>query len=56
MNDVTALPNGTIVIRNSRHPDGPAITCTREEWLAFLGGVKNGEFDLDDNGNWLNPA
>ena len=27
--------------------DGPALHFTREEWTAFVAGVKAGEFDVD---------
>jgi hypothetical protein len=32
-------------MRNSRHPDGPALVYTRAELAAFLAGAKDGEFD-----------
>jgi hypothetical protein len=34
-----------ILIRDSKHPDGPVLEYTREEWIAFLDGAKKGEFD-----------
>jgi hypothetical protein len=34
-----------VAIRNSRDPDGPALVYTRDEVAAFLGGVRDGEFD-----------
>ena len=40
-----ALPDGDIVVRNSRHPSGPALVYTRAEISAFMAGVKDGEFD-----------
>jgi hypothetical protein len=43
--EVAELPGGTIAVRNSRHPSGPALIYTRAEIAAFLTGVKNGEFD-----------
>jgi hypothetical protein len=43
--EVAALPDGAIAVRNSRHPSGPALVYTRAEVSAFLGGVKDGEFD-----------
>jgi Domain of unknown function (DUF397) len=43
--EVAELPGGTIAVRNSRHPSGPALIYTRSEITAFLTGVKNGEFD-----------
>jgi len=43
--EVAELPGGEIAVRNSRHPAGPALICTRAEVAAFLAGVKQGEFD-----------
>ncbi len=51
--EVAAAPEGThfdgkpiaVLVRNGRDPKGPALAYTREEWEAFLGGVKKGEFD-----------
>ena len=43
--EVTRLPSGAIGVRNSRHPEGPVNWFTRDEWAAFLDGVKKGEFD-----------
>jgi hypothetical protein len=43
--EVAELPDGSIGIRNSRHPSGPALVYTRAEITAFLVGAKNGEFD-----------
>ncbi|MGO9079791.1 MAG: DUF397 domain-containing protein [Streptosporangiaceae bacterium] len=42
--EVAFLPDGTIAMRNSRHPDGPSLVFTRAEWDAFLGGARDGEF------------
>jgi uncharacterized protein DUF397 len=36
-----------IAVRDSRHPDGPALIFTPAEWEAFTAGVRDGEFDLD---------
>jgi hypothetical protein len=33
------------LIRDSKDPDGPALAFTPSEWNAFVGGVKDGEFD-----------
>lgn len=35
-----------IYVRNSRDPLGVAPWFTREEWAAFVDGVKKGEFDF----------
>jgi hypothetical protein len=38
-------PGGPVAVRNSRHPDGPALLYTRAEIRALILGVKDGEFD-----------
>ena len=43
--EVASLPGGAIGVRNSRDSAGPVLRFTPEEWHAFLGGVRNGEFD-----------
>ena len=43
--EAAALPDGSVAVRNSREPDGPALVYTRSEIAAFLAGVRNGEFD-----------
>jgi hypothetical protein len=37
---------GIIAVRDSKQPDGPALLFTLAEWDAFVGGVRDGEFDL----------
>ena len=37
---------GRVAVRHSRHPDGPVVVYTPAEWAAFVGGVKDGEFDF----------
>ena len=44
--EVAFLPAGEVALRNSRHPDGPALVFTRAEWDAFLGGARDGEFGV----------
>ncbi|MBB5786032.1 DUF397 domain-containing protein [Jiangella mangrovi] len=44
--EVAPLPTGTIAVRNSRHPDGPALIFTPDEMTAFVDGAKAGEFDV----------
>jgi hypothetical protein len=34
-----------ICVRNSRDPEGPVLRFTKQEWTAFVAGVKAGEFD-----------
>jgi uncharacterized protein DUF397 len=43
--EVADLPGGGVGVRNSRHSDGPVLRFTADEWDAFLGGVRFGEFD-----------
>ena len=37
--------DGMIIVGNSRRADGPFLSYTRDEWVAFLDGAKKGEFD-----------
>ncbi|MFW6720905.1 DUF397 domain-containing protein [Streptomyces sp. MAR4 CNY-716] len=39
------LPDGSIALRQSTDPTGPALVYTREEMVAFLEGAKNGQAD-----------
>lgn len=43
--EVANHPDGGVAVRNSRHPEGPVLRFTPDEWHAFLGGTRNGEFD-----------
>lgn len=43
--EFAALEDGTVAMRNSRDPQGPAIIYTRAEIGALLAGAKDGEFD-----------
>ncbi|MEU3963221.1 DUF397 domain-containing protein [Streptomyces buecherae] len=43
--ELASLPEGEIAMRNSRHPDGPALVFTKAELRAFLDGAKGSEFD-----------
>lgn len=42
--EVAPLRDGGVAVRNSRHPDGPALVFTAAEWDAFLSGALDGEF------------
>jgi hypothetical protein len=35
-----------IAMRDSKHPDKPALIFTPAEWEAFTAGVRDGEFDI----------
>lgn len=43
--EVAELPDGGAMVRDSKNPDGPALSFTAGEWAAFRKGVKSGEFD-----------
>jgi hypothetical protein len=43
--EVAELPDGSVAVRNSRYPGGPALIYTPAEITAFLLGAKDGEFD-----------
>ncbi|MGI5274709.1 DUF397 domain-containing protein [Nonomuraea sp. CA-218870] len=41
------LPDGSVLMRDGKDPDGPTLRFTYGEWCAFVAGVVAGEFDLD---------
>lgn len=41
-----AFVDDAILLRDSKHPDGSVLVFTQAEWDAFVGGAKDGEFDL----------
>ncbi len=43
--EAARLCDGHIGVRDSKDPDGAVLRFTPAEWIAFLGGVRNGEFD-----------
>jgi hypothetical protein len=43
--EVASLPGGQIGVRDSKDTAGPVLRFTSAEWQAFIGGVRNGEFD-----------
>lgn len=43
--EVASLAEGSVAVRNSRDPHGPALIYTPAEVAAFLAGAKEGEFD-----------
>lgn len=36
---------GIVAVRDTKDPDGVALTFSRAAWRAFLAGVRAGEFD-----------
>lgn len=43
--EVAGLTGSEVGVRNSRNAARAVLCFTPEEWDAFLGGVRNGEFD-----------
>ncbi|MEU6113765.1 DUF397 domain-containing protein [Streptomyces sp. NPDC047117] len=43
--EVAELGGGAVAMRDSRHPERGDLRFTAEEWTAFCGGVRDGEFD-----------
>jgi hypothetical protein len=43
--EVADLTPGIIGVRDSKDPEGAVLRFTPGEWKAFVGGVRNGEFD-----------
>ena len=43
--EVAGLTGEAIRVRDSKNPRGAALTFSAAEWDAFIGGVRNGEFD-----------
>ncbi|WP_067508236.1 DUF397 domain-containing protein [Actinoplanes sp. TFC3] len=42
----TGLADGAVAVRDTKDREGGTLLFTRGEWEAFLGGAKDGEFDL----------
>lgn len=43
--EMAKLPDGSVAVRNSRHPAGPALVYTKAEIRALIMGAKEGDFD-----------
>lgn len=39
------------VMHDPSQPDAGKLYFTQDEWDAFVAGVRDGEFDLDEDGN-----
>jgi hypothetical protein len=44
--EVATNLSGIVAVRHSKRPDAEVIIYTEAEWDAFIGGAKDGEFDL----------
>ena len=45
--DVAVLDGGIVAVRDSKDATLPELHYTSDEWIAFIRGVKAGEFDFD---------
>ena len=43
--EVASLPDAEVGVRDSKNTESPVLRFTPAEWRAFIGGVRNGEFD-----------
>jgi hypothetical protein len=43
--ETARLPGDQVAVRNSWHPQGPALIFSQAEVRAFVAGVKDGDFD-----------
>ncbi|MEV4703647.1 DUF397 domain-containing protein [Actinoplanes sp. NPDC049316] len=44
--EVARVGDDTYLIRDSKQPEAPALSFTKEEWVAFVEGVQAGEFQF----------
>lgn len=42
----TKFTDDAIYVRNNLRPDAGTAEFTHEEWMAFVAGVKDGDYDL----------
>ena len=43
--EVAGLSGGGRAVRDSKEPRGPVLIVTAAEWTAFVGGIRDCEFD-----------
>ena len=48
--EVAGLASDAIRVRDSKNPQRGVLNFTPAEWDAFIGGVRNGEFDRKPRG------
>ena len=42
---VGRLPDGQVLLKDTKDPDGPQLRFDAGEWRAFVSGIRAGEFD-----------
>lgn len=40
-----AFHRGEVLVRDTKHPDGPVLAFSAHEWTAFVQAVRDDEFD-----------
>ncbi|MGV9266562.1 DUF397 domain-containing protein [Kitasatospora sp. NPDC003701] len=45
--EVAFLQDGAVALRHSANPAGTILRYDPQEWIAFLRGLEDGEFDAD---------
>lgn len=45
--EVAFAADGSVGVRDSKDPTGPALTFAPAEWKAFTVGVRDGKFDIN---------
>lgn len=40
------IKDGTADVRDTKNPNSPTLSFTKDEWDVFVKGVKAGEFDI----------
>jgi hypothetical protein len=43
-----AFADGQVAVRDSKNQSGPVLVFTRHEWTAFVHGVRDGQFNHED--------
>jgi hypothetical protein len=41
-----AFVDNRVAVRDSKHRTGPVLVFDRHEWEAFIGGARDGQFEL----------
>jgi hypothetical protein len=51
-----AFVDGQVGVRDSKDREGPVLVFTANEWEAFIGGARVGEFELRDERTGIAPC
>ena len=49
--EVASSLHGIVAVRDSKNPHGPRLACTRVAWSEFTQSIKQGQFDLQQDGS-----